>query len=347
MIDLKELMEDRSAHQPTASHLRLDQVKQKITTRRHRRIATGAVSAAVVLLLIGGYQLMPVRRAAPSPNPAATPSPTATGFPEYDSGARLVASMTAPMSDRTVSLTWTPTTLKFIYAEECTGIPPGIGVSTEWLVNGKFMVSSSGCGGSGGFEPAGWTSAGIEIGKPATITVNLTGAVLIGPTDAPTSVPNTGTVGVAIYERVPFEDYGFPARPERLKPLKANSGCPHLNGAAHVVRSDPSDSLKPMSLQVEWRDHLVYYHQTQTPGLLHIAINGIQVKTAEWWNYLAMEHGWWWDTASATGFADHPGWVQPRQGELVTITVTPEHFNGAWHFAVARQDGPGYVNCGA
>ncbi|NUR24815.1 MAG: hypothetical protein HOV83_03035, partial [Catenulispora sp.] len=109
MIDLKELMEQRSADAPSLDGMRIGAVHARIT-RRRRQLTTGAIAAvvAVAVLVTGLIVGAPAHRSAPTP--AATPSPRQiNGFPEYASGARVIASGRQAYSAGPLTLTWTPT----------------------------------------------------------------------------------------------------------------------------------------------------------------------------------------------------------------------------------------------
>ncbi|MFD0596477.1 hypothetical protein ACFQZ4_33035 [Catellatospora coxensis] len=68
MIDLKELLDDRSTPPAEFSqHMRLDEVQNRIATRRRRRMTVGGTLAAVVALVLIGYGVTPALRGAPSP----------------------------------------------------------------------------------------------------------------------------------------------------------------------------------------------------------------------------------------------------------------------------------------
>lgn len=349
MIDLKQLMEERSATLPSLGELRLGQVQQAITERRRRRIAVGAVTTVVVLLLLGGYQLMPARHTAPpaDPTPTATPSPLNAGFPEYTSGARLLTFASAPMSERKVSITWIPTTLDIMWSGKCAHMADGMSVETELRVNGKLMAAG-GCVKTGRFHgEKAWTDAGVQIGKLATISITVLEAEVYRSDDwqqgvTPTPIPASATVAVAIYERIPFEEYPLPPRPAQLRELDPSMGCFGASYSAQdtrkpqVVRSDPGDPLKPKTLRVEWRDNLKFHYRSQTPGLLHVDVNGFRMATGEWWDYEAQDIGSGWTTTSPRYRDDLRGWVEPAQGETVTVTVTPEHVTGAWQFHIFR-----------
>jgi hypothetical protein len=66
---------------------------------------------------------------------------------------------------------------------------------------------------------------------------------------------------------------------------------------------------------------------SQTPGFLHVAVNGVEVNTAEFWDY----------SGGGSSFdiePDIPTGPHLRAGEVVTITITPQYVTGAWEFAV-------------
>ncbi|WP_063825137.1 SigE family RNA polymerase sigma factor [Catelliglobosispora koreensis] len=92
---------------PGLDHLRLAQVRQRISKRRTRRIVA---AAGAVLLFLSGYALSTAASGKNPPDPGRpSPSPSVSARPEFDNGRRTVATgLSAPGGALTVTLTWTP-----------------------------------------------------------------------------------------------------------------------------------------------------------------------------------------------------------------------------------------------
>ena len=65
---------------------------------------------------------------------------------------------------------------------------------------------------------------------------------------------------------------------------------------------------------------------------MHIAVNGITVNTAEFWDYSGS--GSMFNIEPDMRTAPHRTAPHLRAGDLVTITITPQSVTGAWEFAV-------------
>lgn len=342
MIDLKELMEERSAVPPGASVIRYPQISRRITTRRRRRVALTAVTCAAVLAIAGGYTALP--RDAVDPTPANT-APTFTGgFPAYAQGARLTGYASAPVPSGAVSLTWTPSTSDIFVAVACRGVPRDMAVLSTLDLNGPY----------GGFNcrdetiffrygqiPPTFSDPRVRVGEPNTLALTLDSGIPV-PGASPGAMPTSGTLELAVYERVPFAEYPLPTRPGALKPLDSAKTCAN----DQVLRSDPRDPGKPVSVVTQWRDQLMVSLASQTPGLLHVTFDGVAVSSAEWWDYDATPQGRTWHTELPPGTVAS-GWSSPGLGEPFTVTVTPLHVTGDWQVTVGhRVTGPDEVtNC--
>src|SRR5690606_36721821 len=184
-MDLRELMEERSAEPPTIRHhLRLPAVRRKVVARRRRRLAVGALTVAAVTA--GSLAVGTVLTGTGDPvSPAAR---TIEGFPEYAEGARVVAAASAPLSERTVSFVFTPTTTELVGFARCDlrrgpDPPP---VVAEVRINGVLVWALREVGDTGGFcggpqdvesfrwdTYPGFAEAGLRVGEPATVTMTI------------------------------------------------------------------------------------------------------------------------------------------------------------------------------
>jgi hypothetical protein len=337
MIDLKQLMEERSANPPAQADLRYPQIRRRVTTRKRRRVALVATVVAVALTIAGGYAALPRQRV--SPDVIASPSLSKAqpdGFPPYAFGRKLVHSATEPISSGQVVLTWTPTTPGFYFSNLCSGVPEGVFVRGALFLNGNLVQPSALCGSRNSFQPARsdeWMANGwIRAGEAITLIFAAERANLQGLEASPAPMPTGGTMALAIYVPVPFEEYRLPPRPAHLPPLANWTDCP----PEHLVAGDPREPLRPVTFTTQWRDRLLLRWDTQTPGLLHFAIDGVTVATLGWWDYGGPNWSRTWNTAHAPDWAGIQGWKWPAQGAQVTITFTPEHFTGGWKASLSH-----------
>ncbi|GAA1395800.1 hypothetical protein [Catellatospora coxensis] len=345
MIDLKELLDDRSTPPAEFSqHMRLDEVQNRIATRRRRRMTVGGTLAAVVALVLIGYGVTPALRGAPQP--AVTPSPLPRlieGFPEYASGARVVAAATTAPGATSVTVTWTPTTTDLRLFRRCgTGVSDGT-LEFQMSINGHETHSGT-CG--GGTSSVTWpdheraaANLGLRVGTPATVTMTATGVMLWHSQEEKSEhvpVPPTAWMSVAVGENMAYADYPLPARPATLRPVEFDSvlmmgGVEHAPPDDHLwLRGNADAPLHPVSVTVVWRDRFDLRLRSQTPGTLGILINGFEVNSPTWWDYDAGESGFYWQTATYEPRPEPVGYVPPAPGSLVTITVTPRNVTGAW-----------------
>ncbi|WP_155372307.1 hypothetical protein [Catellatospora vulcania] len=347
MIDLKELLDDRSAP-PTglSQHLRLDEVQGRIATRRRRRMTVGGALAAVVALVLIGYGVTPALRSAPEP--AVTPSPLprlVEGFPEYAVGAHVVAAAKSAPGTTSVTITWTPTTTDLRLFFRCgTGAADGA-LEYEMTVNGHPNHGGT-CGGNGS-SSVSWpdhqaTAAefGVRTGTPATLTMTATGMVVWRDQEQRNEhfpVPPTAWLSVAVGEHLAYADYPLPARPATLRPVVDFEGVFVMGGVDQApeeehlwLRSDPADPLRPMSVTIVWQDRYDLRLRSQTPGTLGISLDGVEVESPTWWNYETGEAGVYWQTATYRPLPDVVGFTPPTLGSRVTLTVTPRNVTGTW-----------------
>lgn len=176
----------------------------RVVRQQRRAARTRPALAAVAVGLVAAGTTVGAVALGGDDDPPWVPAGPLAGFPEYANGARVVAAESAPISGRSITLTFTPTTLDLVLFTRCDDHEldddPDIGLQAELTV-GRFTAgdlpyclvdddtawSSGGPGGwrfcVGDVVPEGcpapaeklWEAAGVEIGQPATITVTLTG----------------------------------------------------------------------------------------------------------------------------------------------------------------------------
>ncbi|MFG2106226.1 hypothetical protein [Micromonospora chersina] len=332
LTDLKQVLDERSGDSADqfVHHMRLQGVHAKVVARRRRRIAAWATCVVVALAGIAVAAVVPGFRTDVTPTPADSPSPVRTieGFPEYATGARVVAAKSAAFPERRIELTIVPTTLDLVIFTRCDGtgdVKPDERVS----VNGHLLYGL-GCGGSS--RQLSWDGLDVAVGRPATFVMTITGAKRFDGTDkVPVAIPDSGTFGFAIGVRIPFDQYPLPPRPSgALAPLPRTlmAGCTEaLCPDAVIIRSDPADPKRPVRRTVTWKATDSVEMLAQTPGLLHVRVNGVEITTGEWWDYEAHTVGMFGDR--------NGGWKREfgldlRPGDPVTVDVEPEHVTGAW-----------------
>ncbi len=340
MIDLKDLLDDRSTTPPgLPQHHRLDQVQERIATRRRRRMTAAGALAALIALVAVGYTVAPSLRGAPDPAVTRTPH-TIKGFPKYAMGTKVVAAERTAPGVTTLTLTWMPAadTTAYTLIEDCTTALTGGDIKVDVALNGRFTHGSS-CGGAVTTMLDEQSRAGLARGEPVVFTMTATGYSAPDPTTGRRSTgppPPDAVLGLAVAEPVPYADYPLPPRPDKLKPLDVsmivyNHGVDYAPASEAVeVRSDPADPLRPQRISLLWQDHYAVVMDAQTPGILTFAADGSDFDRAAWWNYetgLMLRD---WDTATSRSLPPIPGFVRPPAGTVVTLTVTPQHFTGAW-----------------
>ena len=330
LTDLKQVFDERSGDpaEHVMHHLRLQGVRGKVVARRRRRVAAWTAGAIVAVAGVAAA-VVPGLRPDGTPTPADTPSPVRTieGFPEYGNGARVVAAKSAALPQHRVELTIVPTILDLVVFNRCDGVGERISLEKKVTVNGHLFVSGS-CGGT--YRPQGWAGLGVAVGKPATFVLTITGAERYDEADGVrVPIPETGTFGLAIGERIPFDRYPLPPRPGTLDPLREDlpAGCTEASCPdVVIIRSDPADPTRTVRRTLTWETMHGIDLVAQTPGFLHVRVNGVEVATGEWWDYAMSGNGMYGDKDG--------GWKQfgldPHPGDSVTIEVVPEHITGAW-----------------
>lgn len=345
MIDLKDLMDERSAH-GMPSPGRLVEVQRKISVRRRRRIVAGAVATVATVAavgsfttILGGEPTQPSAFTAGSTTPSAGPA-SASAFPkpvagrkigpfaEYARGYRVVAVGTAPVSSKKVQLSWTVNSTDVQFFSYCPGLPGKRTLDADIAINGEAVASSAGCSSELHQDPTGSASRGVgaSLGDTVTVTYTVTGAQG-GGRRLPT-IPTQGTLHFAVAEKVPFTQYPLPARPAKLKPPMPDGMA--SEPGTKVVHSDPADPNRAVSTTMTWRRGYDFTVVPQTPGIYRISVNGVSVLTGEVYDYSG--NG---PNASCQVKRNDQGFCIPelrsvRDGDNVTITVTAQYATGPW-----------------
>ena len=333
LTDLKQVLDEHS--RDTAGQVvhgaRLSGVRARVLARRRRRIAAWATVGVVAMAAV--VVAAPGLRPDGPPTPAVSPSSPATieGFRQYARGARVVAARSAPLAARQVEVTVVPTTLDLLVFTRCDGVEERTTVERTVRVNGRVLADGT-CQGST-LQPSDWAELGVTVGTSATFTLTITGAYRSGDAGyGEVPVPEQGEFGIAVGERLPFDDYPLPPRPAgTLTPLDQAdlpAGCSQaVCQNVIIIRSDPDDPTRPVREELSWPTVTSIDMVSQTPGLLRVRVAGVQVAVGEWWDYQVSASGMYGD---AEGQWKRDFDLDLRRGDRVSVEVVPEHVTGAW-----------------
>jgi hypothetical protein len=339
---LRTVLDEWSADPPptiTDHHGRTAGIRRKLVARRRRRIVTGAGAAALIAAVLGAA--VPQVWGGADPAPDGHRVEAAAPFPEYLDGYRVVATASAPLADRSITLTFVPTTPDFVLYTRCDGhgVDGNFGIAAELFV-GNQGVEGVACyftprGGDAAelvpWEPFGPNVGVYEGGEPVTLTINLTtvAAYVGGDVNRLPPFPSQGTVAVAVAEPVPFEDYPLPAPPAELAPL------PESPSGSFEVRADAADPNRRIETIMEWDAALAGCGDgeaanamnlvSQTPGSLRVLIDDVEVAEHTWWDY---------EQEGSPARLDLLMCAVLSEGEEVTVVVEPEHMTGDWQVVI-------------
>jgi RNA polymerase sigma-70 factor (sigma-E family) len=304
----------------TSAAQRLASVEKKITQRRRRNIALGAAGTAVLLLLFfAGYRIITTHR---PPQHPVTPAPSlSNGFPQYSRGYHLIGSATLPRGQSTLDFKGRVTSPSMAIFQRCVA-PAGYEIQTEVIVGERSFHGP--CLSSGTPISLG---SDFQVGDPflvhATVTIiPVSDHRPIDDFSSPVPLPAGAEYAIGVGERVEWDAFPFPSRPERLEPIANGTGCWRL-------RSDPADPLKSLSISGAWSGEVKLDAVMQTPGILHLSINYSEMLQLTWWDYDARRISAPWNT------------LVPAPGDPLTITITPEKATGEWAIEITqlRPDG--------
>lgn len=333
---------DQAIGEAPPTRIDLDQLVRRQRRATRLRPVLAGLAATVVVLAGAATAVQATGWGQPPP-----PADRLAGFPEYLEGTRVFAAVSAPLADRTLTLSFVPTTLDLQLFSRCEGhgLDPDIGLRAE-LVVGPSTSSGPFCpklgmdydvwaGGEWKSDDpwkSFWSTAGVATGTPVTVTVRLTRTEpLTADTAEPVPVPTEGTFALAVGERVAFEDYPPPPRPETLPPLE-----PFTEPVDVDLRPDPDDPNRPVQQTVPVagtelaRCGGMISLQSQTPGRLRVLINGKEVVSQTFWSYQPPGYAYLLDSM----FNDRCAGVE--WGDEVTITVEPQYLTGDWQVQLWR-----------
>ncbi len=306
LSDLKDLLDERATDNPPAvSHdARLAGVKARVRAGRQRTLAFTALGVLALASIGATAAMLPT----PTAEPQQATSPPGE-FPPYLLGTHVVQEVILDLPERSVAVRFEAKGDAVAVLLRCPGMREttlrtqvtAFGHTEEVLCSGGTALQT--------FEGHGVTQIGLTI----------TGAQR--STDGSTvDMPASGSAVMAVADPVPWEDYPFPERPENLQPIITGAPC-HAPECVYALESDPDDPTTAVAATVTWQTVSMVSTVVNTPGILHVQINGVEVGSTASWDYIPMA-GSISDVGAKTG--------ELRPGDEVTIAVTPEHLSGPW-----------------
>jgi hypothetical protein len=348
---LRRVLDERSAT-PPADPARLASLRYRIGVRRRRRVAAAAATVMAVLLVVAGYAVRP--RFDPPSEPAGPR--LIEGFPEYASGARVVAAGAAPITGE-VMFSFPLTSDDVPVFSYCAPDRSDVELFARFYLNDREWFGSS-CHPTRSATTLHYVTSradlGVDLGDIVTFRARVTDAYrardLVGePEEWPARerlpLP-AGDMAFAIGVPVPFTEYPLPPRPAELPELDPHMiehAAPELGPpAAPAIRlnSTPGDPRQAVSLPIVWRDGYAIDAVSQTPGILHISLDRTTFWVWSFWDYEPLFHGTTFSTEAFTERPEVPEQpsFEPKAGDTVTVTVTPLYVTGAWQVDVRRYE---------
>jgi hypothetical protein len=301
LTDLKELLDDRAenAPRPVALDTRLAGVGAKVRVSRQR--IAGLTALVVVAAGLGATRLPSIS----TPGTIEAGSPLAE-FPEYFDGTHIVDGVTLALPKNSIGVRYDGTGDAVTVFVRC------LDLSETWLrteVTAYGHTEELPCG-------TGTSSQTFEGHGLTQIFLTVTGAVRVDDRST-VDVPPSGRVIMAVGKPVAWKDYPFPQRPESLADITSDGLCTSPECLFSLGSGD--DPTAAVTRTVTWQRVKRISTTVNTPGFLHVRINGVEVGTTASWDYVA--------TNSTIPSLDLN--IQP--GDEVTVEVIPEHLTGPWH----------------
>jgi hypothetical protein len=318
LTDLAEVLRDRADVPDSVQQVRLAGVRSKVIASRRRRAVAGV--ACVVLALVGV-----VFAVVPRSGPSSEPAVPVRSFPEYQSGARLIAQAWKELPSTSVTVRFVPTSLDLRVFEQCEAGHNKV-VLVDLKLNGKQLGGGS-C--TGTITNAGWALLGVVVGQPSELTMTVLGeqGEVVDGVPAALAMPAEVAFGLGVGQGVPVSDYPFPPRPQSLEPLESQ----YPEGFIELT-ADPADPAARKEVTFEWPGPLVAHSRMNTPGRIQVLVNDVPIIDYSNWTYTA---GGSWshlpdEWASSYG-------LTPAVGDPVRVTVIPERTTGDWEVKFDRR----------
>jgi hypothetical protein len=299
---LRDLLLERSAHQPMVPD-RATQVRVRIIRRRHHRQLGVAIGGAVAVALIATAVAVPLHLHGARPT-ALDSLARSAGIPEYYDGGQLIAAgrLDSP-HDGAASVSFTPTNWQLTIRVSCKAqqhlaVPDDPPYITAQM-NGHPSAGGTcdfAASGSDGQDEQHWSSEGVHLGSASTVTITagrFSTAVQQSrtPSVLPKALRPTLVATVGIYQRVPLADYKFPKAPKTLAPL-APSGS---TATVPILDSRKLGATGEWTLPVIVGSNEEWNVMTVAPGALNVMVDGHIIELAESWDYQANGQGFNFD----------------------------------------------------
>jgi hypothetical protein len=268
----------------------LARVHRRIVRRqRHVRagVAVAGVAAVATLAAVGLPALSDSHptRVVDHPKPA---------LPEYAYGGRLLAGavLHSPRQG-SVTVRFTPTSWRLTVRTTSDADWHGRS-SYVAAVNGHPLVwaggpSVGGLSGNAGEEERFWSSHGVRLGHPSTVTLTITRGKPprrpVRPVPEPARDRPAGTLTVGVYQRVPVAEYPLPAPPAKLPALPPVSSHRESLDSRQVGATGRWHLTVPVVHGVHLEIKVV------APGQLRMLVEGHLIGDYEWWQYGEMGAG--------------------------------------------------------
>ncbi|WP_018349469.1 hypothetical protein [Longispora albida] len=318
--DLRDLLNDRSAGpEDTEQSTRLAGIRSKVAARRRR--ISAALAGVVIAGLGAGYLVLRPHGTEALPPAVPTYGPKVVdGFRNYVDGMRIVATTKGLFPERSVSITFTPSSSKVWYSTRCSAM-----VDHGIFVDGKPAASGGSC------HPDIEKSGALHIARPGQpITVTLTVTDGIPHPGAPhrplVLVPDEGEFWLAIREQTPLSEYPVSPRPAKLAPLRVED----VTSCGVKVRSVPGKHNAPQQVALTVPERTAttgaILGVTQTPGHLRIMVGDQEISQLSSYSYATGSK------YPESGLSEAFPWMKARiaAGTAVTVRIVPSEMTGEW-----------------
>jgi hypothetical protein len=299
---------------PAPRQARIRSIERKVRAARRRRLMAASGAIAVVVALVLGLPHALSRQAAPLP--ATTPIKIINGYPEYARGGHLLTNAIGTF-DQHLKMTVPAQTADVVVVVNCR---PDVAVRRlAWFfdVAGKPFFT-------------GDCARGDWVRVPAAAALNGTSFTVkfaFASADSGSHLERLdGTWSAAAYVMVPPSAYPFPPRPRHLPDLGLFTGLymgpdtpvKYLRGTGDETMSYTFKAYGACHWQC-----LTVLTSAQTPGFLHIKINGVPYRDDGFYDY----------TAAVEGRENRDAELAIVKMQQVTVTVTAEGMTGQWEAA--------------
>ena len=251
---------DESDHGGAAT--RLDGIDHKVSRQRRMSVLATGLAAAVAVAAVVGVPAVLDRSDHRTPltdHSSSLPTLVDHGTAIYTSpaGDRLIGHGVATPGERVISFTFTPTTLDLNWEQFCWDPavrPRGHGADYSTSVNGHPLTSST-CQDAPGTDPVdgtstfgdtptsnanGWSDLGVEVGKPSTFMLRISGHADRGVAPQLGAVvyengPRLETDGVWYDQQVVYKGHTYEAVAAKASPLERDG---HTTLTVELPQSD-------------------------------------------------------------------------------------------------------------